>query len=250
MIPGRIPGRERWEVEDKLYLSDATGQSGELKIYAGTAGEKALEIFYGSTSIFHILATSTTIRLIGAANKPIQIGDAGATSHSLDADDDLFVSGEFEADGAAWFDGTTTINNNLVMNVNRNLFIGGFDYSRAVHRGDTTYDQYLIGLGADLGTQIVITEGANMDSDHDHADQATPTLFIHSSKDPDTANDEWISFTHDVTDGVIATGSGTLNLGGTNVNFVNTTRTAATVTHDAYATLEIGGSEYKFMLGS
>jgi hypothetical protein len=35
------------------------------------------------------------------------VGDAGSTSHSLAANDDLFISGQVEVDGEAWFDTTT-----------------------------------------------------------------------------------------------------------------------------------------------
>jgi len=250
MIPGRIPGRERWEVEDKLILSDAVGQTGELKIYGGTAGEKALEIFYGSYSIFSILATGSTVQLLGGSVKPIQIGDAGTTSHTFNTNDDLFVSGRLEVDGRAYFDGNVYFGTDTIVNANRSFFVGGHGALAAVHRGDVTFDQYIIALGADIGTQIVITDGPNILSDHDHADQANPTMFVHSATDPDSANDEWISICHDVNDGVIAVGSGTLNLGGSTINIVNATRTASTVTHDSYVVIEIGGSEYKFMLGS
>ena len=105
MIPGRIPGRERWEIEDKLTLSDASGRSGELKIYGGTAGEKVIEIFYGGYSIFSILATGSTVMLLGGSVKPIQFGDAGLTSHGLNTNDDVFVSGRLEIDGSVFFDG-------------------------------------------------------------------------------------------------------------------------------------------------
>ena len=37
-----------------------------------------------------------------------------------------------------------------------------------------------------------------------------PTLFIHSAINPDTANTQWISFTHDQTDGVIDVGTGVI----------------------------------------
>lgn len=50
----------------------------------------------------------------------------------------------------------------------------------------------------------------------------------------------------------ITTSAGTLTLNSADgkVNFAGATRTASTVTHDAYVDLDIGGSTYKFMLGS
>ena len=34
------------------------------------------------------------------------------------------------------------------------------------------------------------------------------------------------------------------------IDFVGSTRTASTVTHDSYVTMKVGGTEYKFMIGS
>jgi hypothetical protein len=77
-----------------------------------------------------------------------------------------------------------------------------------------------------------------------------PHFFVHADADTYAAN-KWISFYHNGTDGVIDTGVGTLNLDSADgkVNFVGATRTASTITHNAYVTLEIGGTSYKFMLG-
>jgi hypothetical protein len=62
----------------------------------------------------------------------------------------------------------------------------------------TTYDS--------SGNQIVL--GNTVDKDYDHSTQTNPTLFIHSDTDPDNDNSEWMSLTHDKTDGKIRTGSG------------------------------------------
>jgi len=249
LMPGRIPGRERWELEDKLILSNATDKTGELVIYAGTAGEKAVEIFSGSTSIFQILAASTTVRLLGGASKPVQIGDAGSTSHSLVANDDLFVSGKFEVDGLAYFDAETIFTSVAKTWDNVPYRMGsGNDSSLMWTTYQATAHTVVWGLG-ETSKSIIFCDHLDRTSDFDHAAQPNPTIFVHSATDPDTLNTEWISISHDVTDGVINVGKGTLNLGGTNVNFVNAVRTlAADAVMNAYATLEIGGVAYKFML--
>ncbi len=249
MIPGRIPGRERWEVEDKLILSNSSDNTGELKIYAGKAGEKALEIFYEGYSVFHILATGSTVMLMGGSVKPVQIGDAGLTSHTLNTNDDLFVSGKLEVDGQIHFDGEAIFYNG-----------GKFPDGQAVRIGsaadanllwsiyNTTSHTFITALG-NTSKSVIFTTVADALENFDHAAQTNPTIFVHSDTTPDTANDEWISISHDVTDGVIAVGSGTLNLGGSTVNFVNATRTGSgDAVMDGYATLEIGGTPYKFML--
>ena len=71
------------------------------------------------------------------------------------------------------------------------------------------------------GNQVVFTNIANRNLNHDHAAQTNPTVFIHSDTSPDTANDEWISFTHDKTDGVIGVGSGDIKIGDDNTNYAS-----------------------------
>lgn len=60
------------------------------------------------------------------------------------------------------------------------------------------------------GGALIITDRDNQTTDHDHPVSSTPSLIIHSQTSPDTANDEWVRFRHDVTDAVISTGSGDL----------------------------------------
>ena len=76
---------------------------------------------------------------------------------------------------------------------------------------EVTSDTLIWGLGTS-SKSLVLTDIANVASSHDHAGQTNPTIFVHSAKDPDTANDEWTSITHDGTDGVLATGSGALKV--------------------------------------
>ena len=151
MIPGRIPGRERWEVEDKLIVSNATDKTGELKIYGGKAGEKALEIFYGSYSVFSILATGSTVILLGGSVKPIQIGDAGATTHTLDTNDDLVVTGRMEVHGTAFVDELL-------------YFAEGYiekGSAGSTLRTRTSPEEIKIAIGASTGVGVVTLAAAN-----------------------------------------------------------------------------------------
>jgi len=248
-IPARIPGRELEELEDKLYLSNSTNQTGELQIHGGAAGEKVLEIFSGSTSILQILATTTTARILGGSNKPVQIGDAGSTSHSLAANDDLFVSGKLEVDGISYFDSGVYFFSFVYLGDNDDLTLGDSPDSRLDwSTAQATENTLIWGLG-DTAKSIIFCDYSDRNKDFDHAGQTNPTIFVHSATDPDTDNTQWLSISHNQTDGVIACGKGTLNLGGTTVNFVNATRTvAADAAMNAYVELEIGGAAYKFML--
>ena len=145
---------------------------------------------------------------------------------------------------------TMANNQHIFIPDNTGLYLGTSQDSRLQWSTQQTNDSVVWGLG-NGSLSLILCRLGWYDKDYDHPNQSNPTLFVQSINNPDTANDEWISITHDATDGVIDCGSGTLNLGGTaNVNFAGATRTAATVTHDAYVTLEIGGVAYKFMLGS
>jgi hypothetical protein len=72
-----------------------------------------LTIFsHGGLTIFDLLGDSydgTKVTLLPPTGVYTRIGDAGTTSQSLDANDDLFVSGEFECDGTAYFDGGVAV---------------------------------------------------------------------------------------------------------------------------------------------
>jgi hypothetical protein len=95
--------------------------------------------------------------------------------------------------------------------------IAGFELGEATSstvffRHFANLEQASLTLADGAGNHLVIGNSASASDDYDHATQTDPTLFIHSDTDPDSANDEWISFAHNQTDGVIALGSGTLTL--------------------------------------
>ena len=76
---------------------------------------------------------------------------------------------------------------------------------------DYAVDQLVYQVSASLGNQLILTLFPT--TDHDHAVQTNPTFYVQSATNPNSSNDEWISFTHDQTDGLIKTGSGDLELG-------------------------------------
>jgi len=122
-----------------------------------------------------------------------QIGDAGSTSHSLAANDDLFISGILEVDGIAYFDaaviGVSTIT------AQGSLWVGNTGHCGILP--STGFDQATWGLGDHYGRQLILTEIANYANDHDHAVATDPILFIHSALDPDTDNGEFAGLAYD-----------------------------------------------------
>lgn len=75
-------------------------------------------------------------------------------------------------------------------------------------RGLYGSDEIRIGIDDDVGNQINITNMNNIGRDHDHPVQTNPTVYIHSDTDPNSNNTQWISLTHNKTDGIIDVGTG------------------------------------------
>ncbi len=59
----------------------------------------------GQAATLTMTADGTVTSLIPATGDYLRIGDAGTTSHTLAANDDLLVSGKLEVDGVFWGDG-------------------------------------------------------------------------------------------------------------------------------------------------
>ena len=156
----------------------------------------------------------------------LKIGADGATGHGLSTESDLLVRGKLEVDGAFYMDSS------------------GFFYSSVKHLSDlqmydntwftfgTGWDSILqwnisqashtvvFGLG-NTSKSIIYTKKVNVAKNHDHGNQANPTIFVHSLTNPDTANDEWWSITHDVTNAVYNIGSGVHSFTGGNMVLEN-----------------------------
>jgi len=105
--------------------------------------------------------------------------------------------------------------------------------------GNDSFAQAIIRAVDAGGNQVIIANSSVSSKDFDHDATTNPTLFIHSDKDPDTANDEWISFEHDTTDGVINLGSGDLKIGNATSGIV-----PAFVTADPCGTMQEGSIFY------
>lgn len=100
--------------------------------------------------------------LLPNASSITVVGDAGSTSHSLAANDDLFVSGKLEVDGASYLDGTvslggTTSLNGVASAYSTFLFYGGSGASITVYR---VTEEVTIPVGE--GNTPVVTSSSNL----------------------------------------------------------------------------------------
>jgi hypothetical protein len=62
------------------------------------------------------------------------------------------------------------------------------------------------------GGNLLLVAGGNESGAYGHASQSDPTLIVHSRTAAGTATNQWLSFQHDTSDGVIQTGTGSLIL--------------------------------------
>ena len=153
--------------------------------------------------------TKTTI--LGTSGDYNRIGDAGTTNHGLASNDDLMVTGKFEVDGNADFDGFANFRSRAVFGDAVASYYGSnsdmkLEYSTAQNPDTMVY--WLDSTAKSLIFSLNSLAGRNLD----HGAQADPTLIIHSSTDPNSDNTQWLSLTHDQTDGVIGVGTGALKM--------------------------------------
>lgn len=160
-----------------------------------------------------VVGSGTGLKLTSGANYDITIlpggagitvvGDAGSTSHSLAANDDLFVSGKLEVDGTTYFDSNVWL-------VDQTDFIFGTGGDASIRYSTSqTADTLLVGVSSD-SNHFLICQNADKSYDFAHSVATDPTVFIQSANQSAT---EWLSLSHDQTDGVLATGAGALSLG-------------------------------------
>lgn len=175
--------------------------------FSGTMGSDLDMAGYDLLRVDHIF---------GDTNLPVNIGDAGSTSHTLTADDDLFVSGKIEVDGAAYFDGNYFLNG--AAGGRARLLLTHADAAGLAIYSDSASDQGFIGLSElHAGRQLIISDYSWRERNFDHATQTNPTLYVHSATDPDSDNTEWLSLAFDPTlpGAVVATGKGTVRIDST-----------------------------------
>ena len=177
----------------------------------------------GSTNIWNMNGAGTVNHINGNYNLsnvlydsagPVELGTAATTGHSLSTGD-VIVGGALEVDGLVYFDGTVTANNVSATQFtigNSASFIFGSPTTGSRILATATKDQFNFAVGSDHGNQFVFTTKGNIDKNFDFPTPTNPTLLVTSANDPDSFTDEWISFTHDQTNGVIDVGTGVLEI--------------------------------------
>jgi hypothetical protein len=151
--------------------------------------------------------------LTGAAaklNLPVDTVAAGGINFGGDAVLYRSAAGVIRTDTAFTSAGLLTAGAGI--NVTGNLNLNGYGYF-VIGAVD---DGLKLALGGGDGTDnnnFILTTVGNYLKDHDHDTLSPdPKLWIHSATDPDTANTQWGSLTHNRTNFVIGCGLGNLVL--------------------------------------
>ena len=198
-----------YNIVSNNYIEDCTGcgirespsHNSDYNVYIGNLlrnCEKSYE-FHGTYNCV-VRTDSTGVTFEG---KYVHVGDGGDVGY-VSGDGDVYVKDDIECDGIIYSKGIQMSSSTKIQ--------GAAADTHWFIEGDSSYDQVLFLLGESCGRQLVIGNALAEDSDFDHAMPTNPTIYLHSATDPDTANDQWISLSHDQTNGVIATGTGDLYL--------------------------------------
>jgi len=174
----------------------------------------------GTDMLFKGGSSALDFNIIPYTGAITQIGDAGSTSHSLVANDDLFVSGKLEVDGTSYFDGAVTHYANVFIVDDKDIMLGSSSDTRLRYSTIQTPATLYLGLSTE-SNGLIIGEITDVGTDFAHPLQTDPTLFIQANNG--TGN--WTGITHNTTYGIISTGAGDiyLNPAGDNVRLPDDT---------------------------
>jgi hypothetical protein len=189
-----------WNVARDVGLGRSS--IGTLKVTDGSTGLGSLEV-----SSLAVSGTATA-SLFSTVSGITYIGSTGTDAVGGYTTADVIAGGKLQVKGiinaiSGLRSGNCYVSSYL-------YFYGNNDF--AAIKGDTNNGlEFYTGI-TDFKHQFVFTSYANATRNHDHAAPANPTLFIHSVTNPDTDNTQWLSFAHDQTNAVVASGKGDIVL--------------------------------------
>jgi len=151
-----------------------------------------------------ILTVAGYIQGSASGNTSVNIG-SGTPGKITASTNDLYVTGELETDSNVFFDGPAVVQaSNAYFGNNPNIFtIITRQTSQTVDCG-----MFLVGSS---GHYVILAEYADRTYNFGHANTTDPTIFIHSANQSQT---EYLSLSHNQTDGLIEVGTGSLYLKG------------------------------------
>jgi len=118
------------------------------------------------------------------------------------------VSGKLEVDGASYHDSESFFYGGISLDNFQKIKWFYTTYDLLTINADYPHHQAGMMLGYQGGRQLVLGNYDVADKDYDHGTQSHPTLFIHSSLDPDLDNSQWLGLSHNGTDACYTRGTG------------------------------------------
>lgn len=194
---------------------------------------------------------SLSVTQVKNSSGVLNLGTSASTSHSLSANADVIVGGKLEIDGNAYLDSAVDIAGNA--GISSTLEVDGYTWLNGglgvtgdagisgtldAHGVSYFYSPIIISTswGDEYGRQrasqddgviyaisniyrqannnLIFTTLPNATKDHNHNSlSANPTIFIHSAIGPDVDDTQWLSLSHNQTDGYISSGTGAIEIG-------------------------------------
>ncbi len=240
-----------------------------------TAGGAISGASLNITSLLAITSDGTKTTFLPATGDYTRFGDATTTSHTLNTNDDVEVTGRLEVDGILYIDDTTTnggavwtsgsatgsIYHNgsaltvatsahnivfspgsgqVVMPSDYNLVFGSSAEYGIKYETAGSENALKIGVGTSTRT-VAMFDKADLGTDYAIAAATHPTIKVYSATAAATSTAQWGSIYHNTTDFCLAAGTGIYD-------FVNAAYTAGAVTDTGYVTLKVAGTSYQFLV--
>jgi len=167
-----------------------------------TAGGAISGASLNITSLLAITSDGTKTTILPTTGDYTRIGDAGVTSHTLNTNDDLLVSGVLEVNGVTYFDSSAFFSNDS------QLAFGNSNDARLFYSTTQTVDALVLGVPS-TGNALVMCQTGDVGFDFAHADATNPTIFIHSANQSTT---EFGSLKHTGSYFTVGSGGGGIHL--------------------------------------
>ena len=194
---------------DYVRIGDAATAS-----YCTTNDDFHVSGLLEATGVFHAggnIIQTTGGKIYKDVAEPIIIGDAGGTPGIVTDNDSLYVNNALEVDGGSYLAGAQfTANISCGSNVSVRSTAGDAYGSFMPRSTVQTIHTTALTTGT-TSNGILICESQDTGFNFEHALQTNPTIYLHSANQSTT---QWMSLTHNQTNGVIAAGAGGVQING------------------------------------
>ncbi|NIT56082.1 MAG: hypothetical protein GWN00_07540 [Aliifodinibius sp.] len=186
-----------------LGTSELTGSSGTQSFL-----DILPEIGQSGTAGYRGISCNVTESSLGSAGGDLLwLGVASAVKYRVDNSGNVYPAGDVTVSATmSFWSGNSRLTNSVVRSGAQLDFGGGNSIFKIV-ADDGTYFAIDNRDGTGGNRNLIITDVANVNKDHDHDTLSPHTrVYIHSVQDPDVSNNEYVYFAHNGTGFVVTTG--------------------------------------------